>query len=205
MTFSETWTLVGVIVTAIGAVFTAASVGIAVHFYRDSLQRQAQALSRRSEAYKSLLARECELNLWTIKRLSETFNEISSGIDGAKFDVAEQPEMPPRFEMTDKEGDTSSWSIPKIHVKHMSEAVLDLATDHKELFALVQAALDALADLDHARAQLLSAPTQTIMDGASFLDGLADYGQRECADAREALDPLYLYCTGNALTKHRLR
>ncbi|MGJ0223603.1 hypothetical protein ACQUZK_09405, partial [Streptococcus pyogenes] len=68
----------GEILTAIGAVLTGASVVVAVCLYVHSLWREHHALARRASALKSLIARECELNLWSIKRFAETFKTIEA-------------------------------------------------------------------------------------------------------------------------------
>lgn len=195
------------ILTAIGVLVTAVSVAVALGVYLHAVHRQNEAKIRRAAAFKSLLSRECELNLWTIKQFEDFSRAMAASQENPRLKVSVETNWKgrrPAFKQEDDDG-AALMAVPEVHRATMASVILELATDHRELFELVQPCLDALAELENVRAQLISAPEHTELGEQNFLHGLADYASRRCDEARDSLDVLYQFCAGKPLTTFRLR
>lgn len=172
--------------------------------------RRACADSRKVHALKTLLARECELNLWTIKALRSILIDIPKS-DG------EHPEIVVRIErresgspiarITSADGGLESTRpIPRAHRELMSKYLLDVATLDKKLFQVLEPAYDGIAELEHVRESLVRVhenEEESQMPG--LIGSFAEYALEEICCTEEALASLYRHCTGKPLEKHRLR
>ncbi len=172
--------------------------------------RRRNGDQRKLHALKVLLARECELNLWSTKTLRRIFSEVNTGEN-------ENPQIRVEIQKTtsgrpfarvvsDDEGTESHISVPNVHRELMSKFLLEVAILDKKLFETMEPAYDRLAELEHIRESLLivqDAPEFMGQDG--YIEGLASYSVDKIQKAEDALGVLYKHCTGKALTKHRLR
>lgn len=189
-----------------------AIVAIAIFAAKEVLEvvRRWKGDQRRLLALKTLLARECELNLWSVKTLRRIALEI---------DTTERPNpdtvvtiektnggRPYALVLVENGQAGARYPIPRVHRDLMSKLLLEVATLDKALFQAMEPAYDALAELDHVREKLLGAPDAPEELGqTSYLEGLAGYALDEIKEAEDALALLYKHCTGDELTKHRLR
>lgn len=172
--------------------------------------RRLQADRRKIKALKDLLARECELNLWVVKSLRRIFSEIHTGENEnpqVKIEIHHKPSGRPFVKVfSDDGGLETHMGVPKPHRELMSKFLLDVATLDRELFLLMEPAYEALAHLEHIRESLVHAEEDSELIGQdNYLEGLARYALEELNNAEASLAALYKHCTGNELTKHRLR
>lgn len=189
-----------------------AVVAIVVFISKEALEyfRRSGADKRKIAALTALLARECELNYWTIKSLRRIVTEIPTEESPGpqfRFSIEHKPSGRPYAKVVSSDGKLESHlGIPKVHRELMSKFLLDIATLDRKLFEVMEPAYDALAELEHVRETLVN-----IDDGAGliprddFLAGFAGYAIVELKDAENAVGALYKYCTNRPLTQHRLR
>lgn len=189
-----------------------ALIAVLVFISRETLEfiRRRNGDRRKLHALTALLARECELNLWSIKTLRRIFSEINTDESGDSQILAEiERTLSGRSFakiVSDDGGIEAHIGIPKVHRELMSKFLLDVATLDKGLFEVMEPAYDGLAEVEHVRESLMNvqdAPEFIGQDG--YLKGLARYALDELQQAENALAKLYTYCTGKPLTKHRLR
>ena len=190
----------------------AAVVAIAVFLVKEALEffRRRDANVRKLRALTALLARECELNYWTIRSLRRIIQEIPSNDDPStqrQVEIKRRSSGKPYAQIVSHDGEFEThMNIPSVHRDLMSKFLLDIATLDKNLFAVMEPAYDALAEVDHVRESLVN-----IEDGTAFLSqqdwlaGFSGYALDELQEAEVLLGKLYDYCTGQPLTKFRLR
>ena len=172
--------------------------------------RRTRADSRKIHALKALLARECELNFWTIKSLRSILINVPKPDDGNPQIVVRVEKREggvPVVRITSTDGGVDSIRhIPRAHRELMSKYLLDVATLDKDLFAALEPAYDSVAELEHVRESLIRIEESAgEIDLDQFLGAFSEYAIDELKDAEEALARLYKHCTGKPLEKHRLR
>lgn len=189
-----------------------AVVAVVVFIIKEVLEyfRRRGADKRKIAALIALLARECELNYWTIKSLRRIVAEISteeSPNPQFRLTIERKSSGRPYAKVVSEDGKIESHSgIPKVHRELMSKFLLDIATLDKKLFEVMEPAYDALADLEHVRETLVNIDDEVgLIPRDDFLSGFAGYAVVELKDAEVALGALYKYCTNKPLTQHRLR
>lgn len=189
-----------------------AVVAVTIFLSKEVLEgrRRRQADSRKIDAIKRLLARDCELNAWTIKSLVQIYQKTQSEINeeyGYIYSVVREPSGKHIFKTDYPDGDPSGATpIPPVYRETISKHLLDIATLNEEFLHVAEAAYDALAEVQHVRDYLLGIEPNSPNSLDREIDmGLAEYALEELRDAKAPLDALYLFCTGKELTKHRLR
>lgn len=189
-----------------------AVVAVLVFLARESLEffRRRGSDARKSKALTHLLSRECELNYWAIKSIRHIVQQIPCEENPEASGTITVERTPSgrtyaRIVSTDA-GTESHHNIPKVHRELMSKFLLEIATVDKDLFAVMEPAYDALAELEHVRESLVNAPEAPDYIGQDgYLEGFAGFALDELRDAEQKLSALYRHCTGEELTKHRLR
>lgn len=190
-----------------------AVVAVALFCTKERLEfvRRRDADARKLSAIKLLTARECELNHWTIKSYTRIANalkneaEVEGSEQRASFAVVEMASGKLFFRTYEPDGSEGgqTW-MPEVHRDVLGKYLLDIATLDATFFGLAERAYDALAEIQHVQDHI-----RNQKDGSEPGDvsdfGLAEYVIGELKDAKIALDNLYLYCTGDVLTSHRLR
>lgn len=163
--------------------------------------------SRKKKALRMLIARECELNYWTIKSIRhivETIRDESE--DGAKFEFLFPKGGKVLFRVKHPDTEFKSGSnLAKTHREVMDKNLLEVATLDKKLYAVLQPAYDAVADLEHVRDSLIYYVNPEDEQDKMHLEGFPDYALNELEDVFRKLACLYNECTGNSLENHRLR
>jgi hypothetical protein len=164
---------------------------------------------RKKGAFRTLLARECELNHWTIKsikRIVETIRDESAKEPQTKFSFIfpRSGKVLFRCEHPDAEWKSGS-ALAEVHKDLMGKYLLDVATLDKKLFASLQVAYDALANLEHVRESLIYFVAPEDEQDKDHLYGFVGYALSELDDIYGDLAALYLQCTGQKLETHRLR
>lgn len=162
---------------------------------------------RKKQALRTLLARECELNHWTIKSIRhivETIREESK--DNAQFEFIFPKSGKVLFRVTHKDSEFKSGSnLANTHREVMDKNLLEVATLDKKLYAALQPAYDAIADLEHVRQSLIYYVNPEDNQDKMHLDGFMNYAFDELEDIFKLLACLYKECTGKSLENHRLR
>jgi len=172
--------------------------------------RRYGADRRKVQALRTLLARECELNLWTIKLLRgivlpfstpddpSTPKALSVGVTGGGV---------PYAKISSEDGTyVAQMGVPPVHRELMSKFLLDIATLDKLLFSFTEPAYDELAEVEHVRESLLNIndrPEQ--IPAREFVLGFSQYAVDVLQKAERRLGALYVHCTGKPLEQHRLR
>lgn len=166
--------------------------------------RRSRAKNRQIEAFKTLLARECELNRWAVCSLNDALKEMDGDSEeNLATDYAiERSKSGKVFFRSD---DGSAWPLPEARSDLMSEIMFDVATLDKSLFALLQNAYDSVLELKHVRQSLMDFLETDNENEKLHLAGFPDYGLRELKDVQVSLEELYLECTGQKLDKGRVR
>jgi hypothetical protein len=182
---------------------------VVIFFTKEILEavRRYRGEKRKIAAMKILLARECELNLWTIKsieRIVETIREESEL--GSKFEFITPRSGKTLFRVQRKDTDFKSGSnLPETHAEFMDQYLLDAAMLDKDLYTALQSGYDAIAELEHIRQSLIYFVEPEDDQDEWHLFGFVDYALTTLQDVLDRLAVLYKECTGKNLTKFRLR
>lgn len=170
--------------------------------------RRSSAERRRKEALRALLARECELNHWAIQSL----RRIAGGLKGLvrpaseafRIEFAKSGRV---YACVDDEEGGAGFKIPLpvVHKVHLQGSLLDIATLDKKLFVLAEAALTAIAELEHVREGFLYHGSAEDEEEREHADGFAEYAIGELEDAFVSISALYKECTGAELSGARIR
>lgn len=188
-------------------------VAIGVFITREILEyrRRQTSKSRKILAIKIVLARACELNNWTIKALKRQLTTIQDSVNpaGSVFIKFLQGGRI-RFVETDGNSESSS-IIPEVDASDLKIQLLPIAELDEQLTALLEAAISGLAELHHVRDSMVRYVSgeeglrlHEVPDN-DFLKTFAEYGLEELEDSYNALNALYVGCTGSDLTSHRVR
>lgn len=167
--------------------------------------RRLFADGRKRQAFRTMLARECELNLWTVKVLQRTIDELASDRETAhvKYSIERRSTGEEVFVSVSEAGKSSHW-IPNAHKETMRDLMLDVATIDQRLFPNLQSGYDACINLQHVRDSLVTYVDEDQLDGG-FLNSFVDYANSEISDILLQLTVLYFECTGQDLKNHRVR
>ncbi|MDP2027716.1 hypothetical protein [Sulfuriferula sp.] len=169
--------------------------------------RRYRGEQRKKQALRTLLARECELNNWTIKcirSIVETIRDESE--DGAQFEFIFPKSGKVLFRVKHSDSDYKSGSnLAETHREVMDKNLLEVATLDKSLYAALQPAYDAVAELEHVRQSLIYYVAPEDDQDKIHLGGFTHYALSELEDVSKKLACLYKECTGKDLEKHRLR
>jgi hypothetical protein len=170
--------------------------------------RRARASDKRKlKAIRRLLARECELNYWTVKALRFALDEIKST----------RQEENSAFSIENRSGGAEqlisfidgNWvggrSLPHAHPTRFDEVFLEVAALSESLSALLDDAMEATADLEHLRNNIIRHVNDEDGLGEEVLYSLTEYGENELSDIYISLSALHRECTGKELLDHRVR
>jgi hypothetical protein len=106
-----------------------------------------RADKRKVAAIKILLARECELNKWTLLKLREAVTEIKETFeekDGAEYSIERMPPDKITFKETIDGDLAGSWPLTPTYTDLMSKQMLDIAILDKNLFACTGKPLETI-------------------------------------------------------------
>jgi hypothetical protein len=177
-------------------------VAIALFVLREILEwnRRRHASARQVKAFKTILARECELNRWALESLKRALVEMS-GQSQAELEVDYEVEHKQSGQVIFKNDDGSSWPLPQAHTELMRDNMFEVAALDEKLFSLLEPAYDSVEDLAHVRESLI----EYMETGNKHLEGFIDYGLNELKDVESALENLFFACTRADLDKGRVR
>jgi hypothetical protein len=157
-----------------------------------------------------LLARECELNNWSIRALRHIVNDLESlpSIESPLAFTIEYAKSGRIYACIDHKakGEYGKSAVPVIHKAQMERHLLDIATIDSQLLKFVEPALSAAAELEHLRESLLyHGASDADEDTLAHRSGFSEYAISELDKAYLAISALYVSCTGKSLKNMRLR
>ncbi|MBG0799022.1 hypothetical protein IYX23_15235 [Methylocystis sp. L43] len=170
--------------------------------------RRFQSDRRKGRALRTLLARECESNFWTYKRLLETVKSIDDDFkSGASltYKIRRHSSGDPIFSREFEDSRHSSWPLPAAKLNLMSNVLQDVAELDKQLFENLEAAYDSIKEMQHVRDSLLHFIETDDQDDRRHLEAFPGYAMSELSDIVMDLRKLYFVCTKKDLEKYRLR
>ncbi|MGO4389230.1 hypothetical protein AB4Y85_17015 [Microvirga sp. 2YAF29] len=165
--------------------------------------KRRRADRRKGQAFRTLLARECEVNHWAQWRLEVTLREVhgdhEEGIE-AEYIAKELPGGDALWRRKDPDGGYSGGGLPDARTDLMSKLMVEIATIDKKLFTPLEDAYDSLITMRHIRASLLMFVTSKEEEDQMHFEDFPEYGLSELEGVKEDLDKLYRECTGRPLT-----
>lgn len=192
-------------------------VAVLVFLTREGLEARRRNKSRQRQiaAIKIGLARACELNNWTVKSLRSQFAAMPS-LEEETEDDGRPPEFAVSFRRNGRVDllETKESEVRKIsplleaRLEDLKANFLDVAELEPNLLPVLDEAITALENLNHARDSLVSyllKEDEFAQDFDEMLPSFVSYGRECIEDTHQALDVLYKRCTGKALTEHRVR
>lgn len=174
--------------------------------------RRYKADSRKKDALRRLLARECERNHAVLRSLKEACSWLKEADDEDspftfRFRVHFTPAGHLRFVrhvgITESEG---SFVLRPAQQELMGRLMVEVAALDAPLFDLLEHAYDAVAEMRHLRDSIIDHLSSDAEDkNEIFLLGFADYALGELEDSYKAIANLYRECTGKELENYKLR
>ena len=172
-------------------------------------RRRSRANQRKIEALKKLLARECELNLWTHRSLKDALEHADDTLKSnppGTMAIQRTPSGHERWEYIAGDGESRGGGfLPSVRRSIMEGATLSVAELDSPLFAALEAALEATAELDHLRGSFVNYAEDAEPLGDEFFIGFVEWALGEFDVIYVGLNTLYVACTGNMLVNFRLR
>jgi hypothetical protein len=170
--------------------------------------RRYFAERRRIRAIKSLIAVECELNLWAVKSLThvlETIRDDLAAEGKPEFKLFFPRDGRVRFKSTQGDGSYIGFAIAPVHTEHLTKNTLEIATFGGSFDRAAREALEALSDLEHLRQSVIYFVEPDDKDDLVHRESFLDYAFSELPEIKRLLGLLYKECTGNELVEHRVR
>jgi hypothetical protein len=171
----------------------------------ESLRRWRADIKRR-RAFRMRLARECELNLYAHKSLTDAITAIQG--DFARDDpgvYSIERTAPGEIALQQWHGDQKrTWLVPDAYTDLMGRAMRDHATLDPSLIVLLQAAYDSAINLRHVRESLIHFVESDDVDEKLLFRSFPEYALRELPDLSADLEKLYQKCTGMNLSADRV-
>jgi hypothetical protein len=170
--------------------------------------KRGRGVALKINAFRFLLARECELNHWAHKRLRDALADIQKHFakkEPYEYAIERRTSGEIVFKQRRSDSQSESWPLPPIHTDLMSQLMLDMATLDKSLFGHLEAAYDSANNMKHVRQSLIDFIESDDQRRKLFFEAFPEYGLRELKDALIDLNKLYSACTGETLKSVRVR
>lgn len=183
---------------------------VLLFFVKEILEffRRRNAEFRKKEAIRILLARECELNNATVKRLGfilQTIKNEQEADRDTKFTIVFTKAGQIRFHYDNREGG-GSMPITGPHSVVLERQLLEIAAIDKDLYVLAEAAYAVVSELAHIRQNLIDAiAPERVNEDVDPFDMLFPHALDRLPVAYKALSALYVECTGSVLETVRWR
>ena len=189
-------------------------VAILLFIVKESLEffKKRRESKRKLFAYKSLLSRELELNLWTYKRLLMIVTNIESQEEkhpNAHYTLLIKESGQEYIHGYDGDDLIESCPIPIVHDKYYEKFIANIAELDSHLFNLARSSYEEVRNMAHVRSGLikglLAEENNEPFPHDIRKSGFLDYAKSELKDTFTAMNALYKECTGSELQQHRLR
>ncbi|PTQ14261.1 hypothetical protein CWO33_13655 [Vibrio splendidus] len=168
------------------------------------LFRKSKAKKRKLSALKSVLKEELELNLWVWKKFESLLTNVKVAEVGSTYEYLVSPSGAERFELLSPDGHGQGQSFPKVVIEMHSKLVIEVAEIDADMYQKLIGSYKALSELQHLRNGIVDFIHESRM-GEHYVEGFTGYALEELAPIYDELNALYRYCTGKALTEHRMR
>lgn len=167
--------------------------------------RRRKANARKRQAVRRLIADEIEQNNWAIKRLRDGIYQIERHLVEANSEISIHIDALGERHVRREENSemASQFPIGKVYSEVLSANLLVLAEIDEAIFDEAIDANDAIRELDHVRNSMIEYLSKN--NDREFLEGFADYANKEIADCEKTLQSFYQNITGQALETHRIR
>lgn len=172
------------------------------------LRRRKAADKRKRQAFMKVLARECELNLWRIERLSEVLSAMQeAGVkDDASLVQTTKGGEDSFIVIVGPAGNSRGLALRPVTRSTVEKHLVEIAALDEQLYSLCDALLDGLADTQHVfRCLTEGPPIHFPSTPGNYYDGVATYGIKAIATAKTSMSKLYKECTGHELSRGRVR
>ncbi len=171
------------------------------------LYRRIMANRRKIAAIKKLLSSEIEKNNWVVKSLQRHLNGIQDRWYKSEYIIANTYPKGIRLEEKRSDGGGGGGSpIFEVSTSVFDKIVFELPVLDADLFALAENAYEGVAEIKHITDSLIENVTNKDDHiSPDFMIGFCEYARDELNDSHTSLCSLYLKCTGNELTSHKLR
>ncbi|WP_254276938.1 hypothetical protein [Halomonas sp. 3H] len=167
---------------------------------------------RKLFAYKSLLAEELELNLWAQRQLLGIINEIEEqekDHPDAKYTLVIKETGKEYIQGRDGDQFIFGCPIPPVQDKYYEVFISNIAELDEKLFDLAQSSYEEVRNMAHVRNGLIEGLLADQNDEPYPHDirksGFFHYAKNELPDTFDAMNALYVECTGKQLKNFRLR
>jgi hypothetical protein len=164
---------------------------------------------RKIYAAKSLIARECELNHWTINSLRNIINTIKEERNNSTVYFAilrrNNGELLLRAREEGEDHYKYGSAFPIVHSEQFKRFLYESASIDKNIFNLLLNYQSSISGLSHIREQLIYFIEPEDEADKIWLDGFLDYAERELSEIFEETEKVYRLCANKDLEDHRLR
>lgn len=191
------------------AIFTA----IGIFLAREVLEARRRHIAKKRQlaALKANLARQCEFNNWSYQTLTRALKHVGGSLELNDGDVHKLTFLRNggiRLTTFRNERGHAGMMLPKVRVAEFEDRIMQAAELDAELQSLTDEATAESAEMLHVRDSLITHLIEED-DDVEMPDGIlldfTRYGLEQLDRTYDALNKLYVYCTGNQLTAHRLR
>ncbi|MDB5445010.1 MAG: hypothetical protein JWQ97_327 [Phenylobacterium sp.] len=186
-------------------------VAVLIFITREYLEVRRRRVERAGKlsAIKTLLARNCELNNWTVKSLRAVLEQIQEDFkeaDPPRYSIDMRRDGATYLKVQDAAGGCSSRPLPEVRRQAFEGQLLNVAELDASLLARLEPAVTMVAELEHVRESLVSYLLREDEGEAPHFEGFVEFALVALDDAFNSLDALYVACTAHeALVYHRQR
>jgi hypothetical protein len=186
-------------------------VAVLIFITREALETRRRRMERAGKlsAIKTLLARNCELNNWTIKSLRAVLEQIQDDFEQAEppqYSIDMRRSGATYLKIHDGSGSWLSKPLPEVRRQAFEGQLLNVAELDASLLARLEPAVTMLAELEHVRESLVSYLLREDETDAPHFEGFVEFALVALDDAFNRLEALYIACTEHeALVYHRQR
>jgi hypothetical protein len=174
-------------------------VAVMIFILREFLEARRRRIERSGKlsAIKTLLARNCELNNWTIKSLRAVLEQIQADFgqaDPPHYAIDMRRSGATYLKACDASGSWASRPLPEVRRQPFEEQLLNVAELDVGLLSRLEPAVTMLAELEHVRESLVSYLLREDEGEAVQFEGFVEFALVALADAFNSLEQLYVAC-----------
>lgn len=171
------------------------------------IYKKSKEKKRKIAAMKLLLIEEIELNHWVWKSMNSLISDLNDrmdDIDSLTIEVTETKSGTESITGTYPNGDMFGQDFPRVRVSRYHQLAIDLAIVDEKFYEKVKSCYEAVSELNHLRDGVYTYFDTDSIEYA-FREGYILYAKDHLSEIKIKMNELYIYCTGNALEKFRLR
>lgn len=187
---------------------SASAIAIFVSLWTFRKQKKAETLilleqrDREIKALKKVFIRECELNNYAINRVREYGALLEEKPKLFRIEVGDS-KYSAVFLDENEEYVEQGGPVPKIYNTILYSNLLLAAKLNDELFVKLELACNAVSELEHMITSMIEYSLNK--KNNYLLEGLGCYISSHIDEVHDNMNELYKFCSGETLTKTRLR